>query len=96
MTDQPPIINPTPDNPDWATHAQQPANKASLCGLADADPDTMTGPPYHPTHRIPTRRHHLAPNNYQPRRPTQRHRQQPRHPPMERPTTVLTPYDAAR
>src|SRR6478752_2676596 len=44
MADQQPIMNPTPDNPDWAAHAKSPAGKQSLCGLVDADPEMMTGP----------------------------------------------------
>jgi hypothetical protein len=44
MAEHEPIINPAPDNPDWPSHARQPAGKESLCGLVDADPDAMTGP----------------------------------------------------
>jgi hypothetical protein len=44
MTNQQPIINPTPDNPDWADLATAPTEPASLLALAAAEPETMTGP----------------------------------------------------
>ncbi len=43
MTEHPPIMNPTPDNPDWAGLAHAPADAVSLAALADAVPDAMTG-----------------------------------------------------
>jgi hypothetical protein len=39
-----PIIDPTPDHPDWPTHAAEPADTTSLRALAHADPTSMTGP----------------------------------------------------
>ena len=39
MTEHPPIMNPTPDNPDWAGLADAPADVASLVALAAAAPD---------------------------------------------------------
>ena len=43
MTEHPPIMNPTPDNPDWAGLAHAPADAVSLAALAAAAPDAMTG-----------------------------------------------------
>ena len=44
MAEHAPIMNPTPDNPDWAGLAHAPADSASLAALAGAAPEAMTGP----------------------------------------------------
>ena len=44
MAEHQPIMNPTPDSPDWAGLADAPADPSSLLALAGADPEAMTGP----------------------------------------------------
>ena len=44
MAEHPPIMNPTPDNPDWAGLAHAPAGVSCMAALAAAAPEAMTGP----------------------------------------------------